>query len=57
MRKNTERFAAGLDLKSADSATSKARQVVRLETVLAKRDKSEILRDMRTRSVKNFGKR
>lgn len=57
MRKNTERFAAGLDLKSADSATSKAREVVPLETVLAKRDKSEILRDMRARSVKNFRKR
>jgi len=57
MRKKTEQFAAGLDSKSADSSTSEARQVVRLETVLAKRDKSEILRDMRARSVTNFGKR
>lgn len=57
MRKRTEQFAAGLRLNSVRSPDARARGVTPLENVLAKRDQSDILRDLRARSVRNFGDR
>jgi hypothetical protein len=56
MRIRTAQFAVGLKLNPVRSPESQARGVVPLETVLAKRDRAEILRDMKARSIKTFGR-
>jgi hypothetical protein len=56
MRTRTAQFAAGLKLNHVRSPESQAKGVISLETVLPKRDRAEILRDMKARSIKTFGR-
>jgi hypothetical protein len=49
-------FAVGTKANPVRSPESQAKGSVALETVLAKRDRAEILRDMKARSIKTFGR-
>jgi hypothetical protein len=56
MRNKSRKLSENSRLVSGDSKHAKEKGVIQLESILARREQSEIIKDMVDRSKKNFGK-